>query len=158
MAGCSRTPGYHLPNIGKVKPITSISAESFLPTTTEISAVKTNIIVIVSRILTQYIHDLSPMSKAVTQHIIHKYSSEMSKKSEVVLLDVLMKNEAKASDMIEIMKKMHEYLSTDYSPERKVAAGGDQLTCERQAASQSHMMYGNTPLLKDTTNLDYNLC
>ena len=38
------------------------------------------------------------------------HTTEMSKKSEVVVLDVLMKNEAKSSDMIDIMRKMQDYL------------------------------------------------
>ena len=68
-----------------------------------------------------------------------------TKKSEVVVLDVLMKNEAKSSDMIDIMKKMQEYLGEGYPKDRRVASGGDQLTCERQAGAQRHMMCGNTP-------------
>lgn len=55
--------------------------------------------------------------------------------------DLLLKNEAKSSDMIDIMNKMQQY----YSDERRVAAGGDQVTCECQVASQHHMMCGNTP-------------
>jgi len=69
----------------------------------------------------------------------------MSKKSEVVVLDVLMKNEAKSSDMIHIMEKMQQYLGKGYPKDRGVASGGDQLTCECQAGCQCHMMCGNTP-------------
>ena len=43
-----------------------------------------------------------------------------------------MKNEAKYSDMLDIMLKMQEYPGKNYPPERRVASGGDQLTCERQ--------------------------
>ena len=68
----------------------------------------------------------------------------MSKMAEVVVLDVLMKNEAMSSDMIDIMKKMQEYLGEGYPKDRRVASGGNQLTCEHQAGAQCHMMCGNT--------------
>ena len=42
--------------------------------------------------------------------------------------------------MIDIMRTLHGYLGADYPPSRKVASGGDQLTCECQAASQRHML------------------
>ena len=46
----------------------------------------------------------------------------MSRKLEVVVLDVLMKNEAKHSDMLDIMLKMQEYLGKNYPPECRVAS------------------------------------
>ena len=68
----------------------------------------------------------------------------MSKKSEVVVLDVLMKNEAKYSDVIDILKQMVDYLGDDYPHEKRVASG-DQLTTERQVGEQRHVMCGNCP-------------
>ena len=53
-----------------------------------------------------------------------------------------MKNEAKASDMIDITHTLQAYLGKS---QKKVASGGDQLTCERQVAAMRHMMDGNTP-------------
>ena len=107
--------------------------------------VKQNLVTIVSRILTCYIHDLTPLSKSITKHIPHKYLKHMSSKSEVAVLDVLMKNETKHSDMLDIMHMMQGYLEKNYPLERKVASGDDQLTCERQICSQHHMMDGDTP-------------
>ena len=65
----------------------SIQADEFLPSPLDFSAVHKNLVVIVSRMLTQYIDGLSVV---VTQHIPHKYSAEMANKSEVIMLDVLM--------------------------------------------------------------------
>ena len=59
-------------------------------------------------------------------------------------LDVLMKNESKNKDMIEILKTYHEYLGEGYDEHRRVACGGDQLTCEREVGSQRNMMCGNS--------------
>ena len=60
--------------------------------------------------LTKYFKSLSPLSKAVPQHISHQHSAQMSKKSEVVELDVLMKNEAQGSAMLDIMYTLQGYL------------------------------------------------
>lgn len=67
---------------------------------------KSNLVVLVSRIITRYIDGLVVLPKSVPQHIQHKYSMEMGKKSEVIVLDVLMNDEANRSDMIDIIKCM----------------------------------------------------
>ena len=146
LVGCSRIPGIGLSHTGQVAMLSSLLSECFfLPTQSDVNAAKENLVILVSRILTQYMHGLSPLSKAIPQHITHKYTAQMSKKSEVVVLDMLMKNEAKSSDTIDIMKKMQEYLGEGYPKDWRVASGGDQLTCGRQAGAQHHMMCGNTP-------------
>ena len=61
----------------------------------------------------------------------------MSWKSEEVVLDILMKNEAKHGDMLDIMKTLQGYLG-------KIIQISTQMTCERQAAAQRYMMDGNT--------------
>lgn len=70
----------------------------------------------------------------------------MSQKSEVYVLDILMKNEAKHKDMIDIMNTLQSYLgdAAEYDEERRVLSGGDQVTCERQVGAQRHLMCGNT--------------
>ena len=95
-AGHSRTPASHLSHQGTVADL-GLPYTEFFPTQHDVECVTSNIVVIVSRILTEYISDLSPLPKAVTKHIPHKYSTEMSKKSEVVVLD---EKETKHSDMI----------------------------------------------------------
>lgn len=145
LAGRSRTPAPQLSHQGTVADLAGLSYTEFLPTQHDVECVTSNLVVIVSRILTEYIRDLSPLSKAVIKHIPHKYSAQMSKKSEVVVLDVLMKNEAKHSDMIDILKHMVSYLGDNYRYEKKVASGGDQLTTERQVGAQRHVMCGNNP-------------
>ncbi len=143
LAGRSRTPASHLSHQGTVADLAGLSYTEFLPTQDDVECVTSNLVVIVSRILTEYISDLAPLSKAVIKHIPHKYSAQMSKKSEVVVLDVLMKNEAKHSDMIDILKHIVGYLGDNYPHEKRVASGGDQLTTERQVGAQRHVMCGN---------------
>ena len=61
------------------------------------------------------------------------------------MLDILMKNEAKHADMINILKEVVSYLGDGYPHEKRVASGGDQLTTERQIGAQRHLMCGNRP-------------
>ena len=69
----------------------------------------------------------------------------MAQKSEVVVLDVVMKNEAKHSDMNDIMQTLKGYLPQNYPNDRIIASGRDQLTRERQLAVQRHMADSDTP-------------
>ena len=121
--------------------LSSEPLSSFLPSSADVHAIQSNLIIIFSRIICTYIKALAPLSKSVPEHISHIYSKEMEQKSEVIVLDVLHKNETKNSDMLDIMKTMQSYLG-DYSG--TVLSGGDQLTCERQRCSQQHMMDSNT--------------
>ena len=144
LAGRSRTPAQDLSRTDCVCPLSQLHPHSLLPTSEDVVAVRRNLVVLVSRIITEYIDDLSVLSKAVPQHIPHRYSKEMGVKSEVIVLDVLMKNEANKSDMIDIMHCMQNYLGDDYPSERRVLSGGDQLTWERQVGAQRHTMDGDT--------------
>ena len=99
----SRLPQLSLSHTGQVTDVMSLPWESLLPTQNDIGRVKKNLVVLVSRMLTKYFKSLSPLSKAVPQHISHQHSAQWSKKSEVVVLDVLMKNEAQGSDILDII-------------------------------------------------------
>lgn len=69
----------------------------------------------------------------------------MSKKCDVVVLDVLQKNETKNTDMLRIMQTMQGYLGEEFCRDHRVLSGGDQLTCERQVNCKRHLMDGDTP-------------
>ena len=73
-------------------------------------AIKHNLTVLVGRTLTTYIKCLQPLSKVLPAHIHHNFSVQMAQKSEVFFWDVLMKNEANHSDMLDIMKVQQGYI------------------------------------------------
>ncbi len=81
LVGRSRTPALELPFTGQLYKLAETPNEFFLP---KRLAVKENL---VARILTEYFTALAPFSELVPKHILH---TEMSKKSEVVVFDVLM--------------------------------------------------------------------
>ena len=122
--------------------LTSLPVSHFLPSESDVSAVRQNLIVLVSRVLCQYIKCLNSQKRSVVTHIPHVHSSEMATKSEVVVLDVLHKNETLHADMVDIMKEEQSYLGG--KSDLTVISGGDQVTCERQRCSQQHMMDADT--------------
>ena len=127
-----------------VRDITSLTSSAFLPTQQDIDAIQNNLVVLVARVLCKNMKFLSSFSKYVTAHIENKYAKEMAKKSDVIVLDVLMKNETKSADMLAIMRKMQTYLGDTYSQNERVLSGGDHVTCERQVNAKRHLKDGDT--------------
>lgn len=123
-------------------PLATCTHSEFLPTPSELESIKHNMQVLVSRILCDYIPAFKTQERSVTPHIPHEYSTEMAIKSDVVVMDVLHKNEAKGSDMIDIMRGMASYLTSSFK--LTALSGGDHVTCERQQGSKRHVMCSNT--------------
>ena len=115
LVALSRTQASLLPHTGHLSSLGEVPAQFFLPTCDDVSKLKANLVVLVSRVLCDYFSHLAPFRKFVNKHIKHPYSEEMSKKSDVYVLDILMKNEAKHKDMIDIMTTMQSYLGDDPS-------------------------------------------
>ena len=98
----------------------SLQPSAFLPTVQDVKAIQDNLVVVIRRILCQNMKHLSFILKVVPAHITHRYSEEMAKKSDVIVLDVLMKNEAKNADMLDIMQAMQGYLAEDFPSNQRV--------------------------------------
>jgi hypothetical protein len=139
-----RMPSY-LSKTGTVANLQSLKWNSFLPSREDVVYVKHNLIVLTFRLLMKFFHDLTPYSKCVPEHILHKYSDIMADKSEHAVIDVLLKDETKHSDMTDIMTFMQDTLGKEFPDDERVLSMGDLLTCERQIGSQRHLMDGNTP-------------
>lgn len=113
---------------------------------------RSNLIVLVARVLTQKIPCLSSLADAVPKHIQHPYSKEMSTKSVLINLPVQPFNQAKHADVIQYLDYLESLLVQIYSPTGstfgngtdnkhrmqdqilngvKVPLGGDQLGRER---------------------------
>ena len=107
-----------------------------LPSPEDVTNLKANLVVLVSRVLCKYIKCLQEYKPTVISHIPHAHSKEMAEKSEVVVVDVLHKDETKGPEMIDSMTEMHQCLGDD--PKIRLS-GGDYVTVERQrGAKQDH--------------------
>ena len=63
-----------------------LSNLKFLPTIEDQQKQRSNYIILTSRILVQYFDALEPLKEACIYHIPHKYTKEMSQKSNKVIL------------------------------------------------------------------------
>ena len=139
VAVCSRVPSPPLDDRSSIDAFGSLQPSAFLPTIHDIRAIQDNLEVLVSHYLCRNVKHLL---NVVPAHIPHQYSGEMAKKFKVIVLDVLMKNEAKNADMLDIMQTMQHYLRENFPLEQRVLFGGDQL--ERHVGAKRHMMDGDT--------------
>ena len=69
LAGSSCTTDPTLSQHGRIASISSLPSVSLLPDATDISSMRSNLIVMVARFLTRYFKDLKPLSRAVASHI-----------------------------------------------------------------------------------------
>ncbi len=151
-------------------------AVTLLPSAQDDTALRANIGILVSRVLTDHMPFFNlTFQDVVDWHIKHQYYSEMSTKSVVVStcsytkgcslshiivhdimqvpLGVLLKNENKGDEMVEIMSHLHQYVpSYEYAKKTyqtctgelqvsldhlvKIFFGGDQLTAARARGSK----------------------
>ena len=140
----SRVSSSSLPITGNTGSSINSSALSFLPSHEDIVLIRKNLVVLVICVLCTYIKSLKPLNSVIPKHIIHQFSTEMSQKSDVHVLDVLMKNETCHSDTVDIMHRYQSFLADSFPEGHRVLSGGDLLTCERQTGAQRHLMDGDT--------------
>ena len=79
-----RIPSVENPVESNHQKIDSAPLSTFLPTAEDCSAIRDGYITLISRVLVENLVFLAPFKQCVPQHIVHEYSQEMSKKSEMV--------------------------------------------------------------------------
>eukprot|EP00731_Ephydatia_muelleri_P006937 Em0003g1185a len=130
-----------------------IDVYSILPSPLDDNTLSSNIATLVSRVLCKHMKFFNVSFDDVVQwHIHHKYYKEMSQKSQVVPLGIILKNENKIDEMTEILTDLHQYvpcvtqeesasLSTGQVVTKKteymhrILIGGDQLTVARMRSA-----------------------
>ena len=137
----SRVSHPEAPNSFAPPRVSSMGVSQCLPSPEDVTNLKANLVVLVSRVLCKYIKCLQEYKPTVISHIPHAHSQEMAEKSEVVVLDVLHKDETKGPEMIDIMTEMHQYLGDD--PKIRLS-GGDYVTVERQRGAKQDKLNSET--------------
>eukprot|EP00111_Clytia_hemisphaerica_P013669 TCONS_00040191-protein len=97
-----------------------------------------NFTTLIARSIVSYLPAFKSFSKHVPKHLKHQLTHEMSKKSEVVPLGLIFRQETVNAEMIQIMQEMQKYVPKLYNDDKSVKDivepipfGGDQLTVER---------------------------
>ena len=129
-------------------------------------------VVLISRVLVQYVPELKPFGHVVPMHIPHEMSAAMSKMSETVSillelntvrchgnrvqiyifvhmqvpLGVITENEQEMEGMIEILTRLQQYVPKKESGDPlEIFLTGDQLTCERVRGAKRARMQSDDP-------------
>lgn len=105
-------------NLDDSKPVgdaENITYKNFVPSPNEISKYKESLKTLLGRILCEYIDHFSWMKTVTPTHIPHDHENAMSKKSDVFLLPVLLKNETSLSDCIHILNSYEQQLTFWYT-------------------------------------------
>eukprot|EP00112_Aurelia_sp_Birch-Aquarium-sp1_P016473 Seg3738.2 transcript_id=Seg3738.2/GoldUCD/mRNA.D3Y31 product="hypothetical protein" protein_id=Seg3738.2/GoldUCD/D3Y31 len=116
--------GYH--------PDSKACPAKFLPSLQDNQLLQREFKNIVGNVLIKYVEDLSWMRKYIPENIAHDYTSFTRKKSEVVSLGVLEKNENDSQEIVDIMEYAHTFVPCAESEPLPTLIGGDLLTVERQ--------------------------
>jgi hypothetical protein len=119
--------------------ISSLPASAVLPTVGDCIDIRENYIVLAARIIVNSLPHFAFLKNCIVEHIPHQFSKETEKKSVIVPLGVIPKNENVNEEMLEIMETMQQYIPTNQATQQvhTVAFGGDQLTVERCRGVQS---------------------
>eukprot|EP00731_Ephydatia_muelleri_P025731 Em0017g814a len=133
----------------------------FYPNDDDDAQLVSNFQTLVTRIFVEYIPHLQHLFGKVTHNIQHKYSKNMSIKSTVVPLGVILKNENILNDMVDILDVLHQYVPKTTTTQtyntcaedgstrttevhidhiNPVLIGGDQLTVARVRGSQDALL------------------
>ena len=75
LVGRSRTPAPELSHSGHQSELKEIPVDFFLPQQSDVVRVKSNLVILVSRLLTKYFPALRFLTSIVPKHIRHKYSA-----------------------------------------------------------------------------------
>ena len=105
-----RVPSDHLPDNGPQKDIKTTGPGFFLLSDDELSQIAYRYRVYAGRIIAKAIPKLSFLAEVLPKHIPHQYSEEMKVKSEVLTLPVLMKDEKKYADCVDVMDTFEDWI------------------------------------------------
>ncbi len=132
-----RLPLQEVPNAPPIVDVTRLTPEDFLPSVQEKHHLLEAYGIIIGRLMAKHLTAFRWMEAVLPQHIPHRYSDHMALKSDVHPLPIMMKNEAKYEDCVDIMDMYEDELihlfteafgDTSVLDEKKVVVGGDQLT------------------------------
>jgi hypothetical protein len=87
-----------------VPDVKSFENVKYLLSPEEMDKMKNEFTILVGRVLVKFFSCMKPISSVIPQHIEHKFSNEMAKKSEIVMLPVVPYNQNKHSDVCQYLE------------------------------------------------------
>ncbi|CAC5384007.1 unnamed protein product [Mytilus coruscus] len=121
--------------------ILSIHNEAFIPNHEDYEALHSNFRTLIKRALVEFVPALKDSQDLVEFHIQHPYSELSAKKSNVIPLGILEKDENITEQMIQVVEHLQQYVpGTKDGKMIPILLGGDALSVERgEAASRARL-------------------
>ncbi|KAK3721664.1 hypothetical protein QZH41_013812 [Actinostola sp. cb2023] len=131
-------------NVSNDKPIADlldVPNKTILPTIEDHTKLMKDLTVLVARVFVENFTSFSVFKDVVPNHIRHKYSHQLVKKTNMVNLGIIFKDENLGEDMIDIVRYLHRWVpSTNENEDEeifdRVPIVGDQKTMERGVEAQ----------------------
>ena len=117
-----RVPSDHLPDCGPKQDIKAVDPGIFLLSDDELSHIACRYRIYAGRIVVKVFPALSFLADLVPKHIPHQYSEEMKQKSEVITMPVLMKDEKRYAECVEVMDTFEEWIQDIHTKASDVPA------------------------------------
>lgn len=122
-----------------VNDINTFSNSSYLLHKDELQHFRKEFIVLVSRVLVEFFPCLSSLQSLIPEHIKHRFSAEMAKKSVIINLPIVPYNQSKHSDVVQYLEVLQELLTEVYAPDEG---------CSTEEVSQLEKLEKTESLLK----------
>ena len=110
-----RVPSDHLDNTSPKGNIRQAANIDFLLNQEELHHLREEYKIIVGRVLVEFIPELRFLKTVIPNHISHQYSNEMAKKSTIIPLPMLFKDEKKYDDLVDILDSYEAWLEEIYT-------------------------------------------
>ena len=117
-----RVPSDHLPGRGPKKDINTVQPGIFLLSDNELKEIINRYRIYAGRIIVKVFPALAFLADLLPKHIPHEYSEEMKCKSEVITMPVLMKDEKKYAECVEVMDTFEDWLQDIHTKALNVPA------------------------------------
>lgn len=118
-----RVSSDHLPDNSPQKNIKTTDPGFFLLSDDELSQIAYRYRVYAGRIIVKEIPQLSFLADLLPKHIPHQYSEEMKEKSEIITMPVLMKDEKKYADCVDVMDMFEDWVHEIHTKASACAVG-----------------------------------
>ena len=115
-----------LPNNGPKRPLDHLNVGVFLLSQAEMSTLRSNFMVLVGRVLSEFLDCFRFLNAVVPKHIRHRYSEEMSQKSTIVAMPVLFHNEKEYGEVVKILRTYERWIAEIYRKAGLVNADIDE--------------------------------
>lgn len=105
------------PNLSKESPtkdLKRLNLTTFLLNDGELRNLRSNYMILVGRVLIEFLCSFSFLKSILSKHIDHRFSAQMAKKSTIVSMPILLHNEKEYSGVVYILRAYERWIAEIY--------------------------------------------